>query len=190
MAIRDKAFFLTGFWFAFRSDELVRLTFENIKFSMAEPKPGQAPKRRMELYLQTSKTDRESTGRSWQLEELPHLCPVNAMLDWQSARMVENGPVFVKIGRWGNLGDSAIHHNRVSEMMRVTLKKAGIEEGSFSSHSLRRGFANFAKSLDASTKDLMDWVQWSDERSANRYLDTSKSLPMKLLGERITQDKS
>tara|TARA_R110000782_G_scaffold141044_1_gene233781 strand:- start:3173 stop:3559 length:387 start_codon:yes stop_codon:yes gene_type:complete len=90
--------------------------------------------------------------------------------------MADEGPVFVKIGRWGHAGDAPLHINSVLELMKRAIARAGIEAEGFSTHSLRRGFANHAIDRNADVRELMDWVKWKDIRSALKYLDASKRL--------------
>jgi integrase len=180
-ALRDKAFFLVGFWFAFRSDELVRLDFESISFEVGQAHDDGKPCQEMQISIGSSKGDRESEGRQWRVKELLELCPVNAMLDWQKALGVINGPVFVKISRWGRFSNEPLHVNSVVTLMRKALERAGIDGANFSSHSLRRGFANFAIAEEMSEKDVMSWVKWTDQRTLHGYIDDSSNLPSKLM---------
>lgn len=175
-AIRDKVFILVGFWFAFRSDELVSLRFENVTFGFSENGHDNVDGRTMRIYLSSSKSDKNSDGREWTIKEMPTLCPVNAMLDWQAARLAENGPIFVKIDRWGHPSTEPLHINSVMKMMRSRLLRAGIDAEKFSTHSLRRGFANYAISHKTDARELMSWVKWKDIRSAIRYIEDTGSL--------------
>ncbi|EIF42833.1 resolvase [gamma proteobacterium BDW918] len=173
---RDKAFFLLGFWCAFRSDELVNLRWEYLTFGEGRDAKTGRPIRNLEVFLPASKGDRGAEGRSWTLHEMSELCPVTALFDWRAAMMADEGPVFVKIGRWGHAGDAPLHINSVLELMKRAIARAGIEAEGFSTHSLRRGFANHAIDRNADVRELMDWVKWKDIRSALKYLDASKRL--------------
>ena len=180
MCLRDKAFFLIGFWCAWRSDELIRLRVENVTLFVEN---GQ---RVLQLYLPYSKGDREAEGREWKLVELPAQCPVNAYLDWINAAQIENGPVFCAINRWSQVSDTPIHNKSVIKMMREAMVRAGIDSESalsYSSHSLRRGFANFATTQDISAKDLMTWVGWGSIATAIAYLESNQSLHKTLLSK-------
>ncbi|CAA0089050.1 Uncharacterised protein [Zhongshania aliphaticivorans] len=130
----------------------------------------------MRLYLPSSKGDKNAEGQAWTLKEMSELCPVNAMLDWQSARMVETGPAFVKVDRWGRPGVEPLHINSVMKMMRSALLRADIDPKGFSTHSMRRGFANYAIGHKTDARELMSWVKWKDIRSAIRYIDDAGSL--------------
>jgi integrase len=173
---RDKAFFLLGFWCAFRSDELVNLRWEYLTFGEGRDVKSGQPIRTLEVFLPASKGDRSAEGRSWMLHDMSDLCPVTALFDWKAAMMADEGPVFVRIGRWGHAGESPLHINSVLDLIKRAIMRAGIEASGFSTHSLRRGFANHAIERNTDVRDLMDWVKWKDIRSAVSYLEANQRL--------------
>lgn len=133
---RDRALVLLGFWRGFRSDELVNLQIEFI-----EIKPGEG----LTCFLPRSKGDQHLEGRSFSCPALSRLCPVEAVEDWLSLSNLKTGPLFRKIDRWGHLSDAGLVPSSVIPMLRRLLTQAGIAEAeAFSSHSLRRGFAQWA----------------------------------------------
>lgn len=163
---RDQAMLLIGFWRGFRADELTSLRFEHIAVN-----PGVD----MTCYIPRSKTDRSSAGRSFQCPALSKLCPVTAYGRWQQVSGFRRGPVFRRIDRWGQVSDDAMATGSVVPWLRSLFRRAGIEDAdSYSSHSLRRGFANWAKSSGWDLKELMEYVGWKDVSSALRYLDRSQ----------------
>ena len=160
---RDCAMLLIGFWRGFRSDELTSLRFEHITVH-----PGVD----MSCFIPRSKPDHQAVGRSFQCPALSKLCPVTAFERWQTVSGLDSGPVFRRIDRWGNISGEAMAPGSVVPWLRDLFRAAGIEEAaSFSSHSLRRGFANWAKSSGWDLKELMEYVGWKDVNSALRYLD-------------------
>ncbi|MDF5375975.1 site-specific integrase [Vibrio parahaemolyticus] len=161
---RNKALILIGFWRAFRSDELVRLSVEHIRVY-----PGEG----MELFLPRTKTDRESRGRSYKAPALRQLCPVNAYLDWITAAGLTEGPVFRNISRWGALGQYALHPDSVIAILRQCGEEAGLDNHArYTSHSLRRGFATWANANRWDIKSLMEYVGWNSAQTAMRYIQT------------------
>lgn len=161
--LRNKALMLMGFWRAFRSDELARLDVEHIQ---AEPGSG------MEIYLPRTKGDRSGQGRYFKAPALKQLCPVEAYLEWINAAQIKQGRVFRGVNRWGQLADDALHPSSIIAIVRSCCQNAGIEgSDAFSSHSLRRGFANWANDQRWDTKSLMEYVGWRDVQSAMRYID-------------------
>lgn len=162
---RDRAMVLIGFWRGFRADELAHLKIENIEL---EPGAG------MSIFLPHSKGDRDFEGRRYRCPALSRLCPVTAYEDWLAASGLTSGPVFRKIDRWGHLGSEAITPGAVIPWLRHLLKAAGVVDSDrYSSHSLRRGFAGWARSSGWDLKEMMEYVGWKDVTSAMRYFDTS-----------------
>lgn len=160
---RDRALVLLGFWRGFRADELVRLHVEH-----TEVVPGEG----LTCYLPRSKTDRRAEGRSFQCPALSRLCPVSAYEAWVALSGLTQGPVFRNVDRWGNIAADGLQPSSVIPVLRRLFSAAGVEgSGEYSSHSLRRGFAGWAKSSGWDLKELMEYVGWRDIKSAMRYLD-------------------
>lgn len=165
-AARDRALFLVGFWRGFRSDELARLRIEHIEVT-----EGQG----MRIFLAQSKGDRENAGRQYDCPALSRCCPVAAYTHWLDVSGLVEGPAFRKIDRHGVMQAGALHPGSLAPLLRGRLEKAGLlgnrKEAGFSSHSLRRGLANWARDSGWDVKALMAYVGWKDMRSALRYLE-------------------
>lgn len=164
---RDRSLILLGFWRGFRSDELVNVRVEN-----TEVTPGQG----MACYLGRSKGDRQLQGRVFKCPALSRLCPVTAFNAWTELAGLTEGPVFRKIDRWGHVADESLHANSLIPLLRSLFADAGVESPEeYSSHSMRRGFASWARASGWDIKELMEYVGWKDVKSAMRYLDASNS---------------
>ncbi len=164
---RNRSLMLLGFWRGFRSDELVNLRIEH-----TEVTPGQG----MTCYLGRSKGDRQLQGRVFKCPALSRLCPVTAFNAWVSLAGLTEGPVFRKIDRWGHVADESLHANSLIPLLRSLFSEAGVESPEeYSSHSMRRGFAGWARASGWDIKELMEYVGWKDVKSAMRYLDASDS---------------
>ncbi len=164
---RDRSLVLLGFWRGFRSDELVRLKLENIQISAGEG---------MTCYLERSKTDTNYAGREFKCPALSRLCPLTALTDWVALAELHTGPVFRKIDRWGHIGDTSLGVNSLIPMLRSLFTAAGLASvQEYSSHSLRRGFAGWARASGWDIKELMEYVGWKDIKSAMRYLESSQT---------------
>jgi len=162
---RDQAMLLLGFWRGFRADELTRLRVEDIAI---EPGVG------MTCYLPSSKADRQSAGQRFRCPALTKLCPVSAVQRWQELSDLVDGPLFRRIDRWGRISPQALAPKAIVPWLRELFAAAGISEAAdYSSHSLRRGFANWARDGGWDMKELMEYVGWRDVNSALRYLDDS-----------------
>ena len=160
---RDRALVLLGFWRGFRSDELASLRIEFIEIKSGEG---------ITCFLPRSKGDRQLEGRTFSCPALSRLCPVGAVEDWLALSKIPKGPLFRKIDRWGHLSSAGIAPGSIIPMLRQLLAQAGIAEAkTFSSHSLRRGFAQWAGLSGWDIRELMDYVGWRDVKAAMRYLD-------------------
>lgn len=160
---RNRALILLGFWRGFRADELVNLRIEFIEIV-----PGEG----LTCFLQRSKGDRQLEGREYSCPALSRLCPVEAVEHWLALSGLKQGPLFRKINRWGQLSESGLAPGSIIPMLRQLLDDAGIADaGAFSSHSLRRGFANWARLSGWDIRELMNYVGWRDVKAAMRYLD-------------------
>ena len=161
---RDRSLILLGFWRGFRSDELARLTVENVKIVSAEG---------MTCYLDRSKSDRQALGKTYKCPSLSKLCPVTTLTQWVTVATLDRGPVYRGVDRWGHLSNKAMHPNSLIPVLRNMLSLAGVPQvEGYSSHSFRRGFAGWANASGWNIKELMEYVGWTDIKSAMRYFDT------------------
>lgn len=162
---RDKSLVLMGFWRGFRSEELCRLSAE---FIDVNPNGG------LNIFLPRSKGDRGSNGRNYFVPSLMQMCPTRAYEDWLDASKIKKGPVYRSINRWGKMSCSALHPNSINPLLRSLFVKSGIsDEDRYSSHSFRRGFASWATQNQWDLSSLMQYVGWSDPKSALRYIETN-----------------
>ncbi len=160
---RDRSLLLLGFWRAFRADELANMRIEEI---VAVRGTGLTCRPRR------TKTTDEDDDRAFHCPALSRLCPVDAYLDWLEVSGLTSGPVYPGIDRWGNVSEQPMMSQAVLPLLRRILKDAGTEEAnSYSSHSLRRGFAGWASTNGWDLKELMEHVGWRDVNSALRYID-------------------
>ncbi|MDR3409953.1 MAG: site-specific integrase [Formivibrio sp.] len=163
-AHRDKALILLGFWRGFRGDELTRLRVEHV-----QAVAGQG----LECFLPQTKGDRNNNGTTFKAPALTKLCPVEAYLAWIEAAQLIDGPVFRGVDRWAHVSVNGLHVNSLIPLMRTLFEAVGIDYADqYSGHSLRRGFANWATSNGWNLKTLMEYVGWTDAKSAMRYIDT------------------
>jgi site-specific recombinase XerD len=160
---RDRSLLLLGFWRAFRSDELTRVRIEDVEVVAGKGLTCRLPR---------SKGDREFEGRTFHCPALSRLCAVEAYSEWVKLLGRTSGPVFPAIDRWGHISDESMRPTSVIPLLRGLFAKTGLDQAkSYSSHSLRRGFAGWARSSGWDIKELMAYVGWKDVDSALRYLD-------------------
>lgn len=163
--VRNRALVLLGFWRGFRSDELSRVQVEHVTVE---------PGRGMTLFLPRTKGDRAQLGTTFKAPALSRLCPVAAYEAWITASGLTQGCVFRRIDRWGRVSDEGLHAGSFVPLLRTLFRAAGLPApDSYSSHSLRRGFATWANSNSWDLKMLMEYVGWKDVRSAMRYIDAA-----------------
>lgn len=160
---RNKALLLLGFWRGFRGDELTRLQIEHVEIT---------PNRGMSCYFPRTKADRQFNGSVFKVPALPQLCPVQAYAVWIELSGLTSGPIFRGINRWGHISDCGLHIDSLIPLIRDIFKNSGVHGCDlYSTHSFRRGFANWASSNGWDLKTLMDYVGWKNINSALAYLD-------------------
>ncbi|CAM3598440.1 tyrosine-type recombinase/integrase [Pseudomonas reidholzensis] len=126
------------------------------------------------FYLAHSKGDRQHVGREYRTPSLNKLCPIEAYLNWIEAADIARGPVFRGIDRWGNVGEQALAAHSLIPLLRGTLERCGLPSEIYSAHSMRRCFATWAASSGWDIKTLMEYVGWSDLKSALRYVEPAQ----------------
>lgn len=103
----------------------------------------------MTIFLPRTKTDRNHVGTTHKAPALSRLCPVAAYEAWLGASGLAGGPVFRRIDRWGRMADDGLQASSIVPLLRSLFRDAGLAQaGSYSSHSLRRGFATWANGRD------------------------------------------
>lgn len=159
-ASRNRAILLLGFWRAFRSDELCRLEAQFITV---------IPGREMHIFLSKAKNDRDAMGQRFIVPALEDLCPVRAYTHWLEDSHIQEGPIFRSISRWGALGETGLTTASIAPILRSLARGAGLDE-KYTSHSLRRGFANWAVDKGWNLNSLMKYVGWKSMPNAQDYL--------------------
>lgn len=158
---RDLALLLIGFWQGFRSDELSRVTAENVVIEDA---------RLMRIFLPYSKTDAEAQGRTYTLRAFRAYCPVHAYQGWVDLAGIEQGPVFRNINRWGQLAETGINKRSIEHILNRVAEGLFATEPRFTTHSLRRGFAAWAADQGWDIKALCEHVGWRSFETASKYM--------------------
>jgi site-specific recombinase XerD len=144
--VRDTALLVLGFALAARRSELAALDIDDLTFTTEG----------LQVTIRTSKTDRDSTGRTAALPYGTHpaTCPVRTAQAWLAV-LAEHGrttgPLFLRIDRHGRLGrvptgrgstDGRLTGQAVAQIVARTATAADLDPAAtWSGHSLRRGFA-------------------------------------------------
>lgn len=147
MGQRDRALLLVGWAGGFRRSALVALDLDDLDFTSE----GVA------ATVRRDKTDQEGKGR---LVAIPfgstaEVCPVRALSTWiDTAKIVENGPVFRRIGRHGSVLEGRLSGHSVDLIVKRVVTSIGGDPAAFSGHSLRRGFCTAAARAGRTDRDI------------------------------------
>lgn len=159
---RDRALLLVGFAFGARRSELVSLNVEDIRYNH----------KGMELFIRRSKTDQEGKGRSPVIfyGQYPETCPVRSLQKWLKVAEIKSGPIFRKIDKHGNIGDS-LSADGFRYIFERLIKNAGFDPSDFSPHSLRHGFVTTAHYAGKDEHSIMRQTGHRSIQTMRRYID-------------------
>ncbi len=159
---RNNALLQMGFFGAFRASELANLQLEDISF---------VPEG-IDVLIPRSKTDPIGSGQSC---AIPYgqgeLCPVMALKIWCEKAEITEGAIFRGINSHGQLNAQSLSPQSIS----LVIKKVAIacqipQANTFSSHSLRRGFATTASRKGAPFISIMRHGRWRNESTVLAYI--------------------
>ena len=128
-AHRDRAVILVGYEGAFRRSELVALDVESITWRSDHAR----------ILISRSKTDQEGEGR---YKVLRASCA--ALRDWLQIAKIDAGPVFRGVTKSGSVRETRLTAGSVARIVKATARAAGLNDKTFSGHSLRAGFVTEA----------------------------------------------
>lgn len=165
-AVRDSALLQVGFLGAFRRSELVAIRMEHISWQAAG----------IEILIPRSKTDQLNTG---QYCAIPYgnqrVCAVAALKAWLEQAEIHDGFVFRRIHKGNKISAANIQSDAVNEVLKQHACLAGIENGtSFSSHSMRRGFATTASRAGVPLPSIMRQGRWKQVGTVLEYIEAAQ----------------
>lgn len=150
--LRDRAVLLLAFAVAGRRSEIAALNLADVR---------ELPGRGLEVLIRTSKTDRDSVGRTVRVRSgrQRRTCPVLAVSAWRAHLVAAdrtNGPLFPRIDRHGNLGTQAAGRGTVDgrltgQSIASIITRAATAAGlavpgtRYTGHSARRGLVTSAR---------------------------------------------
>lgn len=164
---RNRALLLTGFFGAFRRSELVGIKWSDITL---------VPEG-IEVLIQRSKTDQGGEG---EVSAIPKsddamLCPVAALAEWREHSSADTGHVFRQITAGGRILNASIKSHQVNVVIKSIAMNCGLPDAeSYSSHSMRRGFATEASRKGAPFDSIMRHGRWRHEGTVLEYIDEGK----------------
>ena len=153
---RDHAILLVGFAGAFRRSELVGLDVADVEFV----------DQGLVASLGATKTDQAGEGAIRGIPKAtPKWCPVEAMGSWLAQADRNEGPVFVRGDRWGNLYEDRLSDRAVSRLVNRAVEGIGKDPTDYSAHSLRAGLVTSAAEAGKPERAIM-------EQTGHRSLET------------------
>ena len=147
---RDRALFLVGFAGALRRSELVGMNVAEITWT----EDG------LVLLITRSKTDAEEAGARIGISRGKALetCPVTALHDWLTKAGIDDGPVFRKVNRGGDVEQGRLTAGAVRQLLVKRAGQAGLTNTwaePVSPHGLRAGFVTAAYRSGVPDEEIM-----------------------------------
>jgi site-specific recombinase XerD len=160
--IRDRALLLLGFTGAFRRSEIVALDRDDLTFV----------KEGILVRVKRSKTDQEGLGveKAIPYGSSPELCPVRAVEAWLVISKIEEGALFVSIGKGDKLHTARLSDRSVALIIKKLIEQSGSSSQDYSGHSLRSGFVTQAALNGASDRAIMNQTKHRSRAMVDRYV--------------------
>lgn len=165
MAARDTALLLVGYAGAFRRSELAALRVEDVETTDEG----------VVVLLRRSKTDQEGRGlrKALSYGSKKETCPVRSLKVWMEILGRDEGALFCRIDRHGNIGDG-ISDRAICDVVKKRARGAGLEPTRYSGHSLRAGLATAAAAAGVPEKSIMTQGDWKSVATVMRYVREGK----------------
>lgn len=161
VGLRDRAIITIGFSGAFRRSELVALDRDDIV---------EDGDRGIRIRIRKSKTDQERVGTTIGIPFGSTIaCPVTRLFEWIDVARIEDGAIFRRVTRWGQIGDR-LNARQVLRTVQNALARLGIETAEYGAHSLRAGLATSAAMAGKPTHRIMAQGRWSSSQTLDRYI--------------------
>ena len=160
--LRNRTLILVGFGGGFRRTELISIDYEDLDFAEEGVK----------ITLRKSKTDQFGEGL---VKGLPYFtndkyCPVTSLKNWIYLSKIKTGPIFRRFAKGSILTGHRLTDQTVALLIKDCLRLAGIENKSFSGHSLRSGFATVAAESGADERSIMAMTGHKTTQMVRRYI--------------------
>lgn len=159
--LRDKAMLLLGFAGAFRRNELVALTVDDIEYAQQG----------LIVRLRFSKTDQDGVGRSVAIPYARGLvCPVLALSQWLGESGITTGPIFRAVNRRGEISGIGLTPQSVALVVKERARAAGLDSAKYSGHSLRSGLVTSAATAEVSSWKIRQQTGHKSDAMLARYI--------------------
>jgi site-specific recombinase XerD len=145
VGVRDRAILLLGFAAGMRRSEIVGLDICDVVF---EPEGAV-------VTIKRSKRDQEGKGRQVGVPRGQHegTCPVRALQEWVRMSELTAGSLFVRLDPGGQAGER-LDGRAIAHVVQRAARRAGLDSGMFSGHSLRRGFCTETARMGAAEREI------------------------------------
>lgn len=158
---RDRALLLVGFAGAFRRSELVGVDVEDLRFVDEG----------LVIRMGKTKTDQEAEGMKKGIPKAtPRWCPVRAIEDWMRCGNRSEGPLFVRMDRWGNVYEDRLSDRAISRLVKKAIRGIGKDPADYSAHSLRAGLATSAAEAGKPERAIMDQTGHRSLKTVRSYI--------------------
>jgi site-specific recombinase XerD len=160
--LRDRSIILIGFSGGFRRNEIVSLDYEDLDFV----------EEGLKIQIRKSKTDQFGEGL---VKALPYFdnsqyCPVISIKKWLELSKITSGSVFRRFVKGSKLSENRLTDQTVALLIKEYLQLAGIDNKSYSGHSLRSGFATSAAESGAEERNIMAMTGHKSTEMVRRYI--------------------
>ncbi|KAJ7270890.1 hypothetical protein C8J57DRAFT_1065078, partial [Mycena rebaudengoi] len=168
--IQVHAIMLIAMWCLLRSDEVVRITFDDLCFCVVDPQDPDGPPY-IELRLKWRKTSPFGWIKPFRIYMLgaedAWFCPVRALANWINVcGPVKTGPLFRPFAAGDRPIPVQLQSETFLEWFRNLLVDVDICPFTYGTHSFRRGGCQFLHVyLRWSFRKIADWGGWSTEYS-------------------------
>ena len=128
-------------------------------------------KRGVTILIPRSKTDQEGEGREVEIPYGLHdvSCPVMALENWVKIASIKDGPLFRRVGLYGNVGP-ALDKDSIGRIVKRLVKRAKLANpDSYGGHSLRAGFVTEASANGATDREIMKQTGHKSIAMVHRY---------------------
>jgi integrase len=162
LGVRNCALLLILWTGAFRRDELVHLTVEQLDFC----------KEVLRIRLgktKTNQTGKKTAPKAISYEENESICPVRALQAWLKESAITAGYIFLHVDRWGNLRQRLSGH-AVAVLVKMWAPVAGLDPRRVSGHSPRSGFVTAAAKANKSIWKIMAQTHHRDVSTVLDYV--------------------
>lgn len=102
-------------------------------------------------------------------------CPVTALGDWLVATTITAGPVFRAVSTGNRPGTRAMNPASVNVLVQCAVARAGLDPGSYATHSLRAGFVTYAHLRGASDRTIAHQTRHRSLVTLGQYVRVAKA---------------